>query len=36
MLSTLDAHGLYTRYGFRRLQFPEHYLAANSPQANPT
>jgi GNAT superfamily N-acetyltransferase len=33
MLATQDAHGLYMRYGFQPLEFPDRYLAATSPCA---
>jgi GNAT superfamily N-acetyltransferase len=31
LLATQDAHGLYTRFGFKPLTSPEHYLTIHNP-----
>ena len=31
LLATLDAHGLYARYGFRPLEEPERWMAIRTP-----
>jgi GNAT superfamily N-acetyltransferase len=34
LLATQDAHGLYSQFGFRSLQNPEHYMTIHNPDVH--